>query len=68
MPVTRLKGRGWKERIQILVKNFGSREAVAKEVGVSYWAVVSWLTRGIKPIPLVQKRVRQIELEGRKKK
>lgn len=55
------KTKTWKERIEALVKRFGSREAVALKLGVSYWAVVSWLSRGKTPMPIVQEKIAEVE-------
>jgi len=51
----------WKKRVQVLVTRLGTREAVAAKIGVSYWSVVGWLTKGTKPSRLAQERIAAIE-------
>lgn len=61
----------WDARIKALVRNHGSPEAVAVEIGVSYPSIVRW-TKGWKPSRLAQSRIVELEkkdalLESRKK-
>lgn len=51
----------WKERIDAMVEKHGSREAVATKLGVSYWSLVYWLTRGGTPSVMARERIEDLE-------
>ncbi len=55
--------RSWSERIKRLIQEKGSIEAVASELGVSFYSVLRWKQGAHKPSKLAQKQIVELEKE-----
>ena len=62
-----MKKTGWAQRTAALIKKHGSVEAVAAEMGVSYFTVLRWRKGSSVPSPLAQAKFVELEQMATKK-
>ena len=60
--------RTWEERVRALAKRSGSPEALAVELGVSFYSIHNWMKGKNKPSPMAQVQIEKLEANGQKKK